>query len=438
MKNIAYMKQFIEDVLNSKKGSRFRQNFIKVAKANIFAQILPILAAPLLTRLYSPGDFGALTLLTTFTGFLLIFSTGRVEWSIPNTKSHQETVSLLIIGFVILVLSSGLFILTLARINHPLIAEKYANLLSYWPFVIISLLGEGLLQITTGVHIKTADMTSVSRSSIFQVTLSTGFKVAAGVFSLGVLGLVLGHVLKVWVGAIILVKSIRIKTSTFTELKLQTILYTYKNFMRECSFSVFVGAVNYGFLTLLPLSLMSIYSLKELGYYTIVSRIAIAPMMLISKPLSQSFWAEASKLVKENPVHLRSMYKKTLLRLAFVSIIPLLICLSGPLYIGIIFGQEKWFKAGAILAAITPQVIGSFIFGSTNHLIVYRKQHYQLLSDSLTIFLAFIWLRLASINEIGFTMTVTSISLIVLLGYFFRFLLHLKANTEYSREYGHI
>lgn len=281
-------------------------------------------------------------------------------------------------------------------------------------------------------------MTSVSRSSIFQVISSTGFKLVAGAFSLGVLGLVVGHILKVWIGAIILIKSIRIRASTFTDLKLQTILHTCKAYMSECSFSVFVGAVNYGFLTLLPLSLVSIYSLKELGYYTIVSRIAIAPMMLISKPLSQSFWAESSKLVKENPAHLRSMYKKTLLRLSFVSIIPLLICLSGPLYVGIIFGQEKWFKAGEILAAITPQIIGIFIFGSTNHLIVYRKQYYQLLSDSLTIFLTFICLRLASINEIGFTMTVTSISLIIFLGYFFRFLLHLKANTEYSREYGHI
>ena len=48
--------------------SRFGRNLWQVTRANVLAQALLLLAAPLLTRLYAPESFGSLALFTSLLG----------------------------------------------------------------------------------------------------------------------------------------------------------------------------------------------------------------------------------------------------------------------------------------------------------------------------------------------------------------------------------
>ena len=61
--------QAIRGPLGRLRGSRFRRNFLSLAGANLFGQLLLVAAMPLLARFYSPAEFGVLavfnSLLTT-------------------------------------------------------------------------------------------------------------------------------------------------------------------------------------------------------------------------------------------------------------------------------------------------------------------------------------------------------------------------------------
>ena len=66
----------------------------KLFSANVFAQILGILIYPLLTRLYTPEDFGLLNLFGSIAGILIILST--LEWynAIVLPKKDEDASSM--------------------------------------------------------------------------------------------------------------------------------------------------------------------------------------------------------------------------------------------------------------------------------------------------------------------------------------------------------
>ena len=88
----------VQGWLRADQGSRFRRNIVKVVRANVLAQALPLLAAPLLTRLYAPADFGALALFASALSLALAFATLRLEWSLPNARSASAAAALLVLG----------------------------------------------------------------------------------------------------------------------------------------------------------------------------------------------------------------------------------------------------------------------------------------------------------------------------------------------------
>jgi O-antigen/teichoic acid export membrane protein len=133
-------------------------------------------------------------------------------------------------------------------------------------------------------------------------------------------------------------------------------------------------------LSIVPLLLASFYSAKEVGWYALVSRLALAPLGLITNAVMQSFWAEAARLVKIDKKKLRDMYLGATLKLGLLSLPVIVLCVAAPLYTAFIFGAE-WDGAGYVLAALTPMIVGQVMVAPLTHLIVHEKQKWQLAWD---------------------------------------------------------
>ena len=61
----------------------------------------------------------------------------------------------------------------------------------------------------------------------------------------------------------------------------------------------------------------------------------------------------------------------------------MVLCVGGPLYVGPIFGQDEWATAGYVLRSLSPLVLGTLVFAPLNHLVVHRRQSWQLIADGL-------------------------------------------------------
>lgn len=363
-------------------SSRFRSNFIKVARANVLAQLLPLLALPLLTRLYTPDDFGVLALFSSATSLLLAFSTWRFDWSIPNTSSETLTSALLLLGVLALLIFSGSSFAVLWFWKEQLYFwrgfEVLGSLILLLPVAVVV---GGLQELLRCWYVRKAEMSNVATSRMAQSVASTGFNVAAGYAGLSAMGLITSAVVSAGVGVSVLMRGAQSLKKSFVRLSIKRLKVGLIKYWSESTASTVGSVVNVASVAVVPMLLVQYYSPKEVGWYALMYQLALGPIGLMTTALSQSFWAEAAQLVKSDLIELRRLFLKFTKLLMLVAIPVVLICTSGTLFVGPILGEDKWAGAGSILAALSPMIAGIIVVQPLTHLVVHKKQKWKMYLD---------------------------------------------------------
>ncbi len=350
----------------------------------MFAQLLPLLAAPLLARLYTPDDFGTLALFSSAASLLLAFSSWRFDWSVPNTSSKTLAAALLLFGAVALLFFSGATFLVLwnwaERWSFWKGFDVLGSLLLFLPVII---LGSGLHELMHCWYVRQAELSKVASVRITQSFAGTGLSIIGGYAGLGAWGLIGSSVTSAWVGMGLLVSGAQNLKRSFTRLSLNRIKVSIARYWWESTTSTMVAVVNVACLAAVPLLLVQYYSAKEVGWYALMYRLAITPIGLLTSALSQSFWAEAAQLVKTDIARLKILFLKSTKLLILAAIPVVLLCVSGPLFVGPVLGKAQWTGAGDILMALAPMLVGMIVVQPLTHLIVHKKQIWKLYLDTM-------------------------------------------------------
>ena len=64
------------------------------------AQAIPIIISPILTRIYTPEDFGLLALFLSITNIIGSVANGRYELAIMLPKEDEDAINIAALGFV--------------------------------------------------------------------------------------------------------------------------------------------------------------------------------------------------------------------------------------------------------------------------------------------------------------------------------------------------
>ena len=88
------LKTFIEEI----KSSEFFNNVFILSSGTALAQLIPVMIAPILSRIYSPEEFGRLALYLAIIQILGSLSTGRYELAILLPKEEKRGVQLTLIS----------------------------------------------------------------------------------------------------------------------------------------------------------------------------------------------------------------------------------------------------------------------------------------------------------------------------------------------------
>lgn len=130
------------------KKNRFLQHFISLSSGNLIAQVIPFLALPLISRLYSPTQFGVFGVFMSITTFISVVINGRYGFALPQSRNKQESSSLLFgalfIGIILTSVLAALFFLFQNIIINKQLLSTYE--LQWMPYLFISLLTIGIFQ----------------------------------------------------------------------------------------------------------------------------------------------------------------------------------------------------------------------------------------------------------------------------------------------------
>ena len=166
-------------LLNFIKSSGVR-NFTKLLSANVVAQVIGLVVYPILTRIFSPDDFGLLNLFMSIGGVLIVLSTAEYYYAIVLPKEEKDGNSVLGVGFVwllvitILIAISVLFSGPISAVfNSPKLA------LYYWmmPLYVFSV---GAWNLLNYWYIRHKEYNPISTYQISQNLFSAGGKLAFG------------------------------------------------------------------------------------------------------------------------------------------------------------------------------------------------------------------------------------------------------------------
>lgn len=378
--------------------SLFLRDALSLSGGTAIAQIIAFLSLPLLTRLYSPEDFGILALYVAISSLLAIFATLKIEQVImlpdSDSKAFLSLIALCIFSFlfsiVIFLLLISLFDILLSWMND------YND--SMWLYYVpLSVFFFSCYQGLRFWLMRQKKFALISISLISSIIIGTIVSAVIGIFFKGDIinppGLIVGYIAEgIIKPGIMLIGFFNIEKNNYFCLNLKKIYYSvlrYKKLVLTLLISHGISAL-YSRALIMAIELM--YGASILGYYSMAQKIISAPPALIANALGDVFRQRASVLWRENQ-DFSGLFKKTLL-LSSVIGIPIYAIGIGiaPDVFAIVLG-ENWRIAGEYASILmisgvfafiaTPVDKGAIIVGA--HKYIFKWHLFRLISYLLVI-----------------------------------------------------
>ena len=379
------MGNFLTSALKTRLPQRgsFVANVLTLMTGNTLAQGLLVAAAPVLTRLYSPEDFGVLAIFMSMSTILSVVVGLRYEMAIMLPDEDEDAASVLVLTVLITLGISFLVLVGVALFRHPI-----ANLLKtpemapwlWWVPLNIMIMGFYHALTYWASRKKRFQNLAISRAS--QSLSGVGVQMGAGFFMhAGGMGLIAGQLTGNLASAGVLGGQIWREvwekiSNALTMAKLKEQALRYRKFPQ---YSALNGLLDTGS-QMLPLLLFSyFFGTLVLGHYFLARRILSTPLSILGQALSQVFFQKASEHHNKSK-NLKSLVLKSYKSLFLIVIFPALVLFIGaPVIFETVFGGD-WRLAGNYCQLILPWIIILFIVSPATVIFsIYNKQDLALL-----------------------------------------------------------
>lgn len=360
--------------------SEFSRNVLTLMTGTTIAQALPIASAPILTRIFTPEDFGLFAFYLAIVSILAIIATARYELAIvlPNIRDNAYQIVIMSCGITTVLSLCTLFLIWLLEsqivglLNHTAITKWL-----YW--IPLSVFLTGIYQSLYYWFNREKGYRDMANSRIVQSSAMVLSQVSFGFFTkLTALGLVLGHVIGQILSTLYMGRRfIRDTRSAHKPKKLKqfALARRYINFPR---FLMVAHIMNITSRQLPNIFFNIFFTTTVAGFYMLIQRVIGGPLAIVGGAIGDVFRQQASKAYSENGECI-SEYKNTFMKLLIISVLPFgMFVFIAPDLFAFVFG-ENWREAGFYAQILSPMFFLQFITNplSTMFLIV-EKQNLDL------------------------------------------------------------
>lgn len=406
---------------NEKKAS-FVSDVLTLAGGTTFAQILTILAAPVLTRLYGPEDFGVWALYISITSILSVISCLRYEYSIMLPESDEEAVNLLGLSILAVLAVTGLTVPFVWYFKAPIVdllnAPQIGNYL--WlvpPFVFVN--GVFLALNHWNSRTKLFKRLSFSRVSSSVSTTATQITLGLAEHPPTAAGLIGGSLAGQSVATFVLGGQIwrddrKLITKSMSWKKIYEGSVRHRNLPLIDSWSALMNSISWQ----LPAFILSaFFAPAVVGFYSLGFRLLQLPMSFIGGSISQVFYQRASRAVSEGTLNI--LVENVFRMLVLIGMFPILILtiIGGDVFT-VIFGRA-WTEAGVYAQILSLWAFIWFISSplSTIYLVV-EEHHFGFNYNFFNLTTRFLSLTIGGLlGSARIALMLFSISGIVVYGY---------------------
>jgi O-antigen/teichoic acid export membrane protein len=317
-----------------------------------------VIAAPVLTRLFSPVEFGRYGTFMAFPLVCGLLVTLAYDSAVPTPADKNEAANMvagtvLISGVVSVLLS---LVYWACLVNHWFALGQFPAWSSWLCFAILFL--PGLVSVMQYWCLRQGWFHTIGSSSL--ITNVTRVLGQLGLYFLGWLGLCLGELLARVATLSWLVffsrNDIRSLAPAVSTRAMATALWRQRRFpivlLPPMAIDSALSAVA------LPVVAM-LFGAAATGQYFLMKRILDLPAALVQRTIADAYYRRISEHAVQNPERVRPLLVRTFLLIVVASALgslPLLF--FGPSLFALVFG-EPWREAGLLSAIMVPGVVVS-------------------------------------------------------------------------------
>jgi O-antigen/teichoic acid export membrane protein len=343
----------------------FRPGFVRSASVlvggTVIAQSLMLLILPVLTRLYTPGDFSALAVYVSILGITSVAACMRLEIAIPLPQSDEDAANLLALALCSSAGVAGLSALIVAMFPGQIVVLiSQPPMLHYLWLLPLGIWLSSSYAALQFWAIRKKRFAIVSKTRVGQAFGGASAQVGLGLAGNAPLGLLLGQLVSSGAGLFGLVKdALKNDRTAINAISLVSMRRTLKEYKRFPKFSTFESLANSASIQLPVIFIAAMAIGPEAGYLLLASRVLFAPMTLIGGAVSQVYISRAPDELRAGT--LGEFTVKIIGGLAKTGVGPMIfIGILAPIVFPLIFGAH-WQRAGNLVLWLTPWCVMQFL-----------------------------------------------------------------------------
>ena len=401
-----------------KPKSEFSRNVLTLMTGTTIAQVIPIAISPILTRLYTPEDFGILALFVAISSIFGSVANGRYDLAIMLPRKDEDAINIFALGIIIVFCVSLLLFFIVVTFYDTLLFILHNKEIGLWLYFIpFSVFFIGLYNLLNYFNNRKKQYKDLANATILKSLITAIIQLSIGFIKGGVGGLISGQLLSHLFANMKLLKNIikdRILISRISKVKIIALAKKYKDFPK---FTLWAGLLNTSSTHLTNILISSLFNIKTLGFYALTQRLLAVPSSFIGRAIGQVFFQEATK-EKQNTGSADKVFKSTLKKLIAIGV-PFFIVLFFIVedLFTFIFG-ENWRVAGEYAKILMPFFMISFISSPLAiSLSVFEKQKSTLFINMILIISSLSILYYSIFFHLEFTVFLTILTIVMCINY---------------------
>lgn len=277
------------------------KNSAKLLSASVIVQVIGLLIYPILTRLYTPENFGLVNLFLSICGVLSLLATAEFQYSIVLPKEDSLGKACLHIGLIVAVIFTIVLVCTIPFSRQISQLFKTPDLANWYWIVPIFVFLTALWTLLNYWYTRKKQFGSISSYQVTQSVANAGAKLTIGFGGYIQGGLILSAVISPIVAlSISFVKNCKSSIKELFSINANDCRLVAKQYANFPKYSLPRAIINSLSGNLPVLLLTPFFGLTEIGFLGIAITLAFRPINMISSSLYQVFYQKTAEQVQNH------------------------------------------------------------------------------------------------------------------------------------------
>ena len=290
--------------------SGFARNASVMIVGTALGQVASVALAPVLTRLYTPAEFGYLSVYTAALAIFGVTAALGFDLALPLAVTDAELANLIAAAGCALAVTTGVVALGMGLLPGSVLASLWLAPLEQHRYLVpLGFVCLGGYYIMVAAATRAGRFADIARTRISQGLAGPLSQIALGLLGTGAQGLTIGFIVGQSSGTMLLVSRLlpplrRVMSWRGT----MGVVRRYSHFPLFASWTRVIDMAGSG--TVLYLLFSTYYSSEIVGFMFLGERVIARPLLMVSSSLQQVFSGEAGQAARHDPNALARRFRQ--------------------------------------------------------------------------------------------------------------------------------